>query len=363
MGMQKKSLEEYGWSPFYEKQLSELVESAERKATGELIPGRIVFAAREIYRAATERGELLCRAVSRLMDAGRASPAIGDWVLVETLDGNEGRVHNVFERKSLISRKAAGEETREQVVAANVDSVFIVMGLDGDYNLRRLERFVVVAHESGAEPVVILTKRDLCDGVEERRIDAMGVAPGVPVVAVSSTLGEGLEPLAFYTEPGATVALIGSSGAGKSTLINQLAGTEVMRTGEVREGDDRGRHTTTHRQLLRLPGGALIIDNPGVREVQLWAGADSVDEAFEDVAGFATSCRFRNCSHTDEPGCGVLEAVESGALDRSRFESFVSLRKEQKFLALKQDDVARRQADRKLGAFYRTVQAEKKRRR
>lgn len=352
------SLEAWGWSEFLQRQLDFL-----RTEHGEqLLPARVVFAVRGHYRVVTAEGEARGEAVARLSEGGPASPAVGDWVLAEQLE--PGRVHlrSVFERSSLLSRRAAGRETKEQVVAANIDTVFIVMGLDGDYNLRRLERFVVMVQECGAQPVVVLTKTDLCDESAERRVDAMGVAPGLPVVAVHALGDEGLGPLRVYLHSGQTVALVGSSGAGKSTLINALAGEDVMKTGAVRSGDDRGRHTTTHRELLRLPGGGLIVDNPGVREVQLWVGDETVEEAFFDLSKVEGRCRFRDCRHESEPGCAVLAAVERGDLDPARLASFHALQREQRFERLKQDEVARRQRERQFGQLIKEVSRERKRR-
>lgn len=354
-------LERYGWGSFFARQQGERRAEARRTTQEPVVAGRLVFASRGISRVVTEGGELICRSAGKLRsDSPGGEPAIGDWVMVEPLTAGDGRIVAVFDRRTVISRKVAGEETREQVVAANLDSVFIVMGLDGDFNLRRLERFAVMARESGAEPVVVLTKRDLTASADEMRLDAMEVVAGVPVLVTSAAQGEGLEPLALYLEPGRTVVLIGSSGAGKSTLINRLAGAEIMRTGAVRSGDDRGRHTTTHRQLLTLPSGALVIDNPGVREVQLWAAAESVGEAFGEIEALAGECRFRDCDHQGEPGCAVRAAVESGQVEGSRFNSYLSLRREQRFLELKQNDAARRRAERQQGAFYREVKKQKR---
>ncbi len=352
------TLEELGWSGLWARQQAAL--EREMAADGETAPGRVIFAVRGIFRVALGGEVLECRAAGRLVH-DEQEPALGDWVLVRRDGQGSGRVAARLERRATLSRNAAGEQTREQVVAANVDQVLLVMGLDGDFNVRRLERFAVMAGESGAETVVVLTKADLCDEAAERRLDAMDAVPGIPVLAVSALQGTGLEPLEVFLQPGRTVALLGSSGAGKSTLINQLAGEELMRTGAVRHSDGRGRHTTTHREMLVLPGGALVIDNPGVREIQLWATAESVRAAFEDVEHWASSCRFRDCAHEGEPGCAVEEAVARGDLDRARWESFLGLRKEQRFHELKQDDAARRHAERKLGAMYRGAMKQKRR--
>ncbi|MCG8456783.1 MAG: ribosome small subunit-dependent GTPase A [Holophagales bacterium] len=335
-------------------------------------PARVVFESREHYRVITSEGERPARLAGRLrLDEGL--PVVGDWVALaaaaptSAADPGEELIRAILPRTTHLSRKEAGAVTREQVVAANVDTVFLVMGLDGDFNLRRLERFVVMVWESGADPVVVLTKGDLHPDPVAARLDAAGVAPGVPVHVVASIRGEGLEPLRAHLGPGLTVALLGSSGAGKSTLLNALVGSELMRTGAVREGDDRGRHTTTHRQLVLLPaadgdprGGGLLVDNPGVREIQLWADDGALAEAFDDVDTLAAGCRFGDCRHEDEPGCAVRRAIDDGRLAAERLESWRGLERELRHLERKRDVANRRKEDRKLGKLYKRVQREKR---
>ncbi|MEM9598692.1 MAG: GTPase RsgA, partial [Acidobacteriota bacterium] len=265
-------LDAFGWSPDLAEAFEHHLQTHPHPVPR---PARVISASREVYRVQTPSGERPARASGRLRAAGEL-PAIGDWVAVDGDDG-EARIHAVLPRRTRLSRKVAGGRTEEQVVAANVDVVFLVMGLDGDFNLRRLERFAVMAWASGAEPVVLLTKADLADDVPRRLHQAGAAAPGMPVYAVSALAGEGLDAVRAHLAPGRTVALIGSSGVGKSTLVNRLCGEEVMLTSAVRVGDDRGRHTTTHRQLMRLPGGGLLIDTPGVREIQLWVDGDDAD--------------------------------------------------------------------------------------
>lgn len=353
------TLEDWGWTQDFETDFEAC--RARFDHPERLIPARVVALSREIYRVRTTTGERVARPSGRLR-ASSELPAIGDWSVVEAPSGGgDCIIHCLLPRRTRLSRKVAGERTEEQVVAANVDAVFLIMGLDGDYNLRRLERFAVMAWNSGADPVVVLTKADLVEDPLERRFDAEDMAPGVPVHVTAAVHGEGLDPLRGHLGPGCTVALIGSSGAGKSTLLNALCGGEVMATGAVREGDDRGRHTTTHRQLVRLPSGGLLIDNPGVREIQLWADSDAaLDDAFDDVAELASACRFRNCSHVDEPGCAVLEAVEAGALSAGRLGSYRGLRRELRHLELKQDVAAQRRESKKTGKLYRSIQNAKR---
>jgi ribosome biogenesis GTPase len=243
----------------------------------------------------------------------------------------------VLPRSSVFVRKVAGETTVEQIVAANVDTLFLVSGLDGDFNPRRIERYLTAAWESGAEPVVVLNKADVASDLESSIEEVRNVAIGVPIAAVSALERAGLEALEPWLAPGRTVALIGSSGTGKSTLINALLGEERQATGAVREDDSRGRHTTTHRELVPLPGGALLLDTPGMRELQLWGDPSSVDGAFADVAAVAERCRFRDCTHGNEPGCAVLEEVTTGALSMERLESWRKLQRELRWLAGRND--------------------------
>lgn len=331
----------------------------EERNAPDLRAGRVVFQSHEHYRLVTEAGEVQAHPSGRLRRESDL-PVVGDWVAFAPQSDGSVPVIEILPRRTCLSRKVPGEETREQVVAANVDTVFVVMGLDGDYNLRRLERFVVMISASGAQSVVVLTKADLHEDPAGARLDSQEVAPGVPVVTVSSLLGEGLEPLEAYLAPASTVALVGSSGAGKSTLLNRLCGNEVMRTGAVREGDDRGRHTTTHRQLVQLPGGGLLIDNPGIREIQLWAGEENLSQAFGDLEDLARACRFRDCHHESEPGCEVRRALDDGRLSPSRFASWQNLQKELRHLERRKDVAASRKESRRLGRFYKKVQAEKK---
>jgi ribosome biogenesis GTPase / thiamine phosphate phosphatase len=228
------------------------------------------------------------------------------------------------------------------VLAANVDTVFLVMGLDGDFNPRRLERALVLAWESGAAPVVLLNKADLCDDLDGRRGAVEAVAPGVPVRLIAAKPGEGLAALSPWLVPGHTVALLGSSGVGKSTIVNRLLGRERQRTREVREADQRGRHTTTHRELIALPEGSLLLDTPGLREIQLWSDGTGLDAAFEDVRGLEASCRFTDCGHGTEPGCAVRRAVEEGRLEPARLDSLRKLQAELRAREVREDPLARR---------------------
>ncbi len=318
-------LESLGYSSSFEE--------AFRAVTGDgLVPGRVAAGHTHVYRVFTEDGELLAEVSGRLRHDARVPqdfPAVGDWTAVAPRP-DEGRatIHAVHPRRSVFVRRAAGGREEAQVLAANVDTVFLVAGLDGDFNPRRVERALVLAWESGALPVILLNKADIARDLESRRQAMDAAASGVPVLVVSAREGSGLEALEPYLEPGRTVALLGSSGVGKSTLVNRLLGGERQRTFEVREHDQRGRHTTTFRELVPLPGGAILVDTPGLRELQLWAGDEALDAVFSDVAALAQGCRFRDCSHQGEPGCAVRAAVESGALAEERLESHHKLERE-----------------------------------
>lgn len=363
-GVNEAGLEAWGWAPDFAESCDRFLESA--AVPEHLFPARVASISRGVFHVAAAEGEIDARVLKRVRTSVSGPPAVGDWVVVESssVHGVDPRIVHVLDRRSRLSRKAAGARTEEQVVAANIDAVFLVMGLDGDFNPRRLERFVAMVRESGAEPVVVLTKADLCAHLDASRSQAQQAAPATMVVAVNALAGENLEPLAAHLAAGRTVAMVGSSGAGKSTLLNALCGEVVMRTAPVREGDDRGRHTTTHRRLVQLPGGGLLIDNPGIRELQLWADDEgSLEETFDDIEELAVGCRFRDCGHGREPGCAVQAAIRDGSLDRARLGNYNDLREEQRRLEQRRDEASRRAGERKLGAFYKSVQQAKKNRR
>jgi ribosome biogenesis GTPase len=285
-------------------------------------PARVVAEHRGGYAVRAEDGDLLASVRTRWRDEHEfvgGMPAVGDWVAIVDAPDDRAAIEAVLPRRTKVSRKTPWLKSDEHVLVANVDTVFLVSGLDGDFNVRRLERYLVAAWDSGADPVVVLTKLDVCDD-PLKPLEAEAAAIGVPVVTVSSVTGEGLDALEPWLAPAKTVVLLGSSGVGKSTLINRLAGREVMPIGELRR-DGRGRHTTRHRQLLVLRGGALLIDTPGLRELQVWEG--DVDAAFAEIAALAAQCRFNDCSHTVEPDCAVRANV-----DPDRLASYFKLQRE-----------------------------------
>jgi ribosome biogenesis GTPase len=309
-----------------------------------LVPARVTLEHQHIYTVHTGQADLLATVAGGLrhrITARREFPAVGDWVVLRAPEaGRRAVIQAVLPRRSKFSRKVAGDETDEQIVAANIDTVFLMMGLDADFSLRRMERYVATAHDGGAAPVVVLNKADLCDDVPARVAEVEAAAAGAPVLAVSTKLDAQLAAVRPHLVPGRTIALLGSSGVGKSTLVNRLVGHDLQRTRAVRESDHKGRHTTTRRQLIVLPGGSLLIDTPGLRELQLWDVGDGLGAAFDDIEALAPGCRFRDCRHDAEPGCAVKQAVAEGRLEERRHRSYLDLRREQDALAVKQDERA-----------------------
>jgi ribosome biogenesis GTPase len=319
-----------------------------------LEPARVAIEFNHLYRLMSDDGDVQAQMAGRLRHqaAGRHElAAVGDWVAMRRVPSDRTAViEAILPRRSKFSRKVAGELTEEQVVAANIDTVFLVMGLDRDYNPRRLERYLLTSYESGARPVVLLSKADLATDVAGAIADTQAVAPGVPVHATTAIArpavdGSIIQPdvsvVEDYLGAGKTGALLGSSGAGKSTLINALIGTPVLKTGAVRPGDSRGRHTTRHRQLIVLPGRGLLIDTPGMRELQLWDVSEAAKDTFDDIETLGAECHFTDCRHRDEPRCAVKAAVERGDLAADRLASYVKLQDELRALDAKRDTRAR----------------------
>ncbi len=320
-------------------------------------PARVLAEHRSGYRVRTATAEYSARICGRLRhEAGDQAdlPVVGDWVVVRSPVEDEATIHRVLPRKSSFSRKEAGKRTVEQVVAANVDTVWIVSSLDGDYSLRRIERYLTLAWESRANPVVVLTKSDLCEDAKRLKHQVETRSIGTPVHITSSLTQKGLSELKPYLNHHATVALLGSSGVGKSTLINNLAGCDVQQTQAVRD-DGKGRHTTIHRQLIQLPGGGLIIDTPGMRELQLWDGQRGLADTFADIEELAVGCRFSDCQHSGEPGCAVQNAIERGELEQDRLDSFQKLQRELAYLERKQDVLAQQSEKRKYKSIMKSL--------
>lgn len=319
-----------------------------------VFPGRVVWRSVNRYRVQGESGEFAAEATGKLRDSD--PPVVGDWVAFRPLeDGVSALILAVLPRRSAFSRNAAGKALDRQVLSANIDYVFIVCGLDGDFNLRRIERYVTLAYSSGAAPVVILNKADLSPDVENAVINTESVSPGVPVYPVSALGSAGLEQFAPHLGRGKTVAFLGSSGAGKSTLINRLLGENRMAVSDVREKSGKGRHTTTHRELFIIHGGGAVIDTPGMREIQVWGSGEGLTGTFPEIEHLADLCRFRDCRHGSEAGCAVREAIDSGQLDPGRFESYLKLRAEFENHQRRQGEHARMEERREGKRFAKMV--------
>ncbi len=331
-------LDELGWDDALEGQFAPW----QRKSGVQ--PGRVAIEFNHNYRLYIDGGEIEAVAAGRLKHhaGSRADlPAVGDWVAVRKRPNEDrGAIQAILPRRSKFSRRAAGNVTDEQVVATNVDVVFVVMALDHDFSVRRLERYLLLARESGAAPVVLLTKPDLCADLPARVTEVVTVAGDLPVHVLSPRLNEGVDQVGTCLTRGRTGALLGSSGVGKTTIINRLVGHDLRKTREVREADSKGRHTTSHRELVKLPGGGLIIDTPGMRELQLWDVHDAVGETFDDLEALAPGCYFSDCQHREEPRCAVKTAIEEGQLPRARYESYLKLQDELAFLARQRDERA-----------------------
>lgn len=329
-----------------------------------LQPGRVTLEYNRFYRIRTARGEILAEVAGRLKHEakGRADlPAVGDWVVFKPGAGNDGAViHAILPRRSVFTRKVKGAKTDEQVVGANIDTVFLVSSLNQDFNLRRLERYLAIVWESGASPVIVLTKTDLCPDTEEKVAQVRALAPDVPVHPVCSISGEGFEMIRHHFQRGKTVALIGSSGVGKSTLINRLLGEDRQKVEVIRESDDRGRHATRHRELILLPDGGIVIDTPGMREIQLWDVSEGVETTFDDIEQLAAHCHFSNCTHLTEPRCAVRAAVEKGDLETGRLENYFKLQQELQHLERRQDNLAKKREKERWKRLSREAEARSK---
>lgn len=326
-------LKEYGYNEFYERQLKELNISDER-----LSVGRVIEVQKDLLTIITEYGEKHAKLKGSLFYNNKVYneyPTVGDFIIIKHNENGDDVIYKVLKRKSKFSRMDSFNEI-EQLVACNFDYVCIMSSLNYDFNLQRIERYLSIAWESGAVPIILLTKSDLCSDSEEKRVEVEGVAPGVKVIVISSINGEGIDEFKGIIKKGETIVFLGSSGVGKSTLVNTLAGEQIMKVNGIREIDSKGRHTTTHRQLIMLKNGTMIIDTPGMRELQMWVVNEGLDNTFSEIEEIAKGCRFRDCTHEHEPGCAVKEALENGKISKERWKNYLKLKREIRFAEIQQ---------------------------
>lgn len=330
-------LKNLGFNAFFQKHL-------ENCQLEKCSVGRICAEYKENYKLFSEFGELNANISGKFRNnctKREDFPAVGDWVLFDYIENeNKAIIQEVCPRKSKFSRKVAGQQTQEQIIASNVDFAFIVCALNYDFNLRRIERYLSLIWQSGATPVVILTKSDLCSNVQDKISEVENIALGVGIHAISNISVDGIEVLQKYFVDNKTVVLLGSSGVGKSSLINNLAKENIMKVNVLRSNMEKGRHTTTHKQMILLPNGGLIIDTPGIRELQLWDAEDGISQAFSDIEELAKSCKFGDCTHINEPDCAVQKAIKVGIIDASRLDNYLKVQKEQQYLTIRQTQSA-----------------------
>lgn len=329
-----KEIEDYGYTDFYERQIGNVNLNEEH-----LIVGRVIEIQKDQYKIVTNFGEKNAKLKGSLFynsEIYSVYPAVGDFVLTKYNPVGEDIIYKVFDRKSKFSRMDSFNKT-EQLVATNFDYVCIITSLNNDFNINRIERYLSTAWQSGARPIIILTKSDLCNDCIEKKTIVEGIAIGVPVIIASSYTGEGINELKNLIKYGETIVFLGSSGVGKSSLVNAISGEEIMKVNEIREDDSKGRHTTTYRKLIMLKNGIMIIDTPGMRELEMWAVDEGVDTAFIEIDALSNKCKFRDCKHENEPGCAIKIALENGEISEERWKNYLKLKRESRFAKKKEN--------------------------
>ncbi len=328
-------IKKYGWNQYFQDEFENLNTSFK--------PARIISQHSNLYKVISEEGELLAEKSGKFeyfIESDRDLPAIGDWVLVDILgDEKKAIIHKILPRKSILSRKKSGKEISEQVIASNIDLVFVVSGLDDNFNLNRVERYVTLIKQFSIKPVLIFNKSDLKRSLVKIKKEVDKEFKDIDSFYISAVKNKGVEDLKPFLKKGSTVCFVGSSGVGKSSIINVLLGEDKIRISEVREADSKGRHTTSNKQIFCLPGGALVIDTPGMREIGLWGDDDKLESSFFDIIELSQFCNFNDCEHISEPDCAVLKAVNDNELSESRYDNFIKLKKELKFIQMKKDNL------------------------